>query len=188
MPSPILVPMLQRKVMGKKKVFILVLRRPVLLIELIFFRGDRKSLNFCEMNLHIYCELKSERMKTDLDPLKAQEVCLLSFFSTHLWASCWNGPRKDYVREIILTANFPSSEQINVVFSPTNHWWISCMSFVKSGVFVPKIFLSPLVGAHISYGKYTIVPYKVRLIDGVKRWRSWFSSGCLSFSFVKGMI
>jgi hypothetical protein len=33
MPSPILVPMLQRKVMGKKKVFILVLRRPVLLIK-----------------------------------------------------------------------------------------------------------------------------------------------------------
>ena len=40
------------------------------------------------------------------------------------------------------------------------------MSFVKSGVFVPKIFLFPLVGAHISYGKYTFVPYKVRLIDG----------------------
>jgi hypothetical protein len=51
MPSPILVPMQQRKVMGKKKVFILVL-----LIELIFFRGDRKYLNFCETNLHIYCE------------------------------------------------------------------------------------------------------------------------------------
>jgi hypothetical protein len=50
MPSPILVPMLQRKVMGKKKVFILVLRRPVLLIELIFFRGDRKYLNFFETN------------------------------------------------------------------------------------------------------------------------------------------
>lgn len=65
---------------------------------------------------------KSERMKTDLDPLKAQEVCLLSFFSTHLITSCWNGPRKDYARKIILTANFPSSEQINVVFSPTNHW------------------------------------------------------------------
>jgi len=60
MPSPILVPMLQRKVMGKKKVFILVLRRPVLLIELIFFRGDRKSLNFCETNLHIYCEGKAK--------------------------------------------------------------------------------------------------------------------------------
>lgn len=56
MPSPILVPMQQRKVMGKKKVFILVLRRPVLLIELIFFRGDRKYQNFCETNLHIYCE------------------------------------------------------------------------------------------------------------------------------------
>lgn len=56
MPSPILVPMQQRKVMGKKKVFILVLRRPVLLIELIFFRGDLKYLNFFETNLHIYCE------------------------------------------------------------------------------------------------------------------------------------
>jgi hypothetical protein len=30
------------------------------------------------------------------------------------------------------------------------------MSFVKSGVFVPKIFLSPLVGAHISYGMVNI--------------------------------
>jgi hypothetical protein len=53
--------------------------------------------------------LKSERVKTDLDPMKAQEVCLLRFFSTHLWVSRWNGPRKDYVREIILLANLPSS-------------------------------------------------------------------------------